>query len=177
MSRDLRRHLVLVGLMGAGKTTVGARCAVQLDRPFVDTDDLVETLAGHTVAELFTEGEATFRTFERDAVADACASPAPLVIACGGGAVLDPTSRRRLRDTGFVVWLRAEPQVLADRVRADGVDRPLLTDAGTLPTLTRLADTRAAAYEAAADASVSTEGRNPEAVATAVLEELDRCAV
>ena len=56
--------------------------------------------------------------------------PTPLVIACGGGAVLDPTSRRRLRDTGFVVWLHADPHVLADRVHADGVDRPLLTDRG-----------------------------------------------
>jgi shikimate kinase len=177
VSRDLRRHLVLVGLMGAGKTTVGARCAARLDRPFVDTDDLVETLAGRTVAELFTEGEATFRSFERDAVADACASPTPLVIACGGGAVVDSTNRRRLRHSGFVVWLRAEPQVLADRVCGDGVDRPLLTDAGTLPTLARLADTRAPAYEAVADVAVTTEGRSPDAVATAVLEELDRCAV
>ena len=177
MSRDTPRHLVLVGLMGAGKTTVGERCAARLDRPFVDTDDLVETLAGRTVAELFTEGEAAFRSFERAAVADACASPTPLVIACGGGAVLDPTSRRRLRDTSFVVWLRAEPHVLADRVHADGIDRPLLTDAGALPTLAHLADTRAPAYEAAADVAVTTEGRSPDAVATAVLEEFDRCAV
>jgi shikimate kinase len=162
--------------MGAGKTTIGERCAARLQRPFVDTDDLVETLAGRTVAELFTAGEPTFRSFERDAIADVCAAPTALVIACGGGAVLDPTNRRRLHDAGFVVWLRAEPAVLADRVRGDGVDRPLLTDAGTLPTLVRLADTRAPAYEAVADVAVITDGRTPDAVATAVLEELDRCA-
>lgn len=177
MSADpARRHLVLVGLMGAGKTTVGERCATRLGRPFVDTDDLVETCTGRTVADLFAEGEATFRAVERDAVADACASPAPLVIACGGGAVLDPDSRRRLRSAGFVVWLRAAPQVLADRVQRDPVERPLLAREGRLATLTRLAATRAPAYDAAADVTVTTEGRSPDEVAAAVLEELDRCA-
>ena len=109
-------------------------------------------------------------------MADACASPAPLVIACGGGAVLDPDSRRRLRSSGFVVWLRAVPDVLAARVQGDGVDRPLLTREGRLATLTRLAETRAAAYEAAADVEVATGDRTPDEVATLVLEELDRCA-
>jgi shikimate kinase len=171
-----RRHLVLVGLMGAGKTTVGERCAARLGRPFVDTDDLVETRTGRTVAALFAEGEPTFRAAERDAVADACASPAPLVIACGGGAVLDPDSRRRLRTSGFVVWLRAAPQVLAERVQDDPVERPLLAREGRLATLNRLAETRAPAYEAAADVSVTTEGHSPDQVAATVLEELDRCA-
>ncbi len=176
MSDPARRHLVLVGLMGAGKTTVGALCAATLDRPFVDTDDLVEARTGRSVAALFAEGEASFRAAERDAVADVCASSTPLVIACGGGAVLDPASRTCLRATGFVVWLRAAPSVLAGRVQRDGVDRPLLVREGTLPTLTRLAATRAAAYEAAADVTVTTEDRTPDEVAAAVLEELDRCA-
>lgn len=176
MTGDTRRHLVLVGLMGAGKTTVGDRCATRLGRPFVDTDELVQTLAGRPVAELFaTDGEATFRTLERQAVTDACASPTPLVIACGGGAVLDADNRRQLHTTGFVIWLRARPGVLAERVAADGVERPLL-HAGALPTLTRLADTRAAVYEMIADAAVTTDDRTPDEVTDAVLEELARCA-
>lgn len=175
MTDDTRRHLVLVGLMGAGKTTVGERCAARLDRPFVDTDDLVETLAGRPVAELFaTDGEAAFRVFERQAVADACASPAPLVIACGGGAVLDPTSRRQLHTSGFVVWLRAPPAVLAARVDADQVERPLLA-AGSRPTLTRLAETRAPVYEVVADVAITTDDRTPDEVTDTVLEELARC--
>jgi shikimate kinase len=168
------RHLVLVGLMGAGKTTVGAGCATRLDRPFVDTDDLVEVLAGRTVAELFAAGEQAFRDVERRAVADATASPTPLVIACGGGAVLDAENRAALRARGFVVWLRADPAVLAERVRDDGVDRPLLADA-PLPTLVRLAETRDAAYGAVADTQVSTEDRAPDAVVDAVVEEFTRC--
>jgi shikimate kinase len=166
---DTRRHLVLVGLMGAGKTTVGERCATRLHRPFVDTDDSVQILAGRPVADIFaTDGEGAFRALERQAVTDACASPIPLVIACGGGAVLDPTSRRRLHTAGFVVWLRAGPRVLAERVAGDGIDRPLLR-AGALATLTRLAETRAAVYAAVADATVTTDDRTPDEVADAVL--------
>ena len=114
MTAGARRHLVLVGLMGAGKTTVGEACAQRLGRAFVDVDQTVEAVAGRSVAEIFrTDGEAAFRDLERRAVADVAASPAPLVIACGGGAVLDTDSRRALRETGFVVWLRATPTELA----------------------------------------------------------------
>jgi shikimate kinase len=166
-----RRHLVLVGLMGAGKTTVGERCADRLARPFVDTDDVVEAMARRTVQELFAEGgEATFRALERDAVRDAIASPAAAVIACGGGAVLDPENRRRLREAGVVVWLRAAPAVLAERVDADGVERPLLTSRSAVTALERLAVVRAGAYEAVADAVVDTDGRTVDQVADAVLE-------
>ena len=164
-------HLVLVGLMGAGKSTVGAECARRLDRPFVDTDELVETVTGTTIGELFaTVGEQAFRAQERAAVEDACASPVPTVISCGGGAVLDATNRRLLRERGFVVWLRAAPDVLAARVSADGVERPLLGPTGPVATLERLAVTRNDAYEAAAHAVVDTDGRSIGAVADAVLE-------
>lgn len=171
MTGDGQRHVVLVGLMGAGKTTVGERCAERLGRPFVDTDDVVEAVARRSVQELFAEaGEATFRELEREAVRDATASPVPSVIACGGGAVLDPGNRRSLRETGTVVWLRATPSVLAQRVDADGVERPLLAPRGAVATLERLAVVRAAAYEAVADAAVDTDGRTVDEVVDAVLE-------
>ncbi len=164
MSNDgARRHLVLVGLMGAGKTTVGAACATRLARPFVDTDDVVEANTGMTVAELFAhEGEARFRELERQAVVDACATPAPAVIACGGGAVVDADNRRRLHRAGFVVWLQGAPATLM-------AGRPLLEGRGTA-TLERLAVVRAAAYEATADALVDTDGRTVHEVVDAVLE-------
>jgi shikimate kinase len=164
-----RRHLVLVGLMGAGKTTVGAACANRLARPFVDTDDVVEANTGLSVSAVFAhDGEARFRELERRAVADACATPTPAVIACGGGAVLDADNRRRLRQVGFVVWLRAPAATLMARVK-DGGERPLLQGRGTA-TLERLAVVRAAAYEATADALVDTDGLTVPEVVDAVLE-------
>jgi shikimate kinase len=155
--------------MGVGKTTVGAACATRLARPFVDTDDVVEASTGMSVAELFEhEGEARFRELEHQAVVDACATPAPAVIACGGGAVVDADNRRRIHQAGFVVWLQAPVPTLMARVKT-GAGRPLLEGRGTA-TLERLALVRAAAYDAAADASVDTEGRTVPDVVDAVLE-------
>lgn len=165
------RHLILVGLMGTGKTAVGEACAGRLGRPFVDTDALVEGEAGATVAELFaTEGETSFREREKRAVVDACAAPEPAVIACGGGAVLDPGNRRAMKDAGTVVWLTAPVEVLAARV-GPGDGRPLL--AGGAPAtevLARLADLRRPAFEAVADVVVDTAGADVDGVAAAVLE-------
>jgi shikimate kinase len=163
------RHLVLVGLMGAGKSTVGQRCAARLARAFVDTDDVVERLAGMPIAEFFaTAGEAAFRDLERDAVADVCASPEPLVVACGGGTVLDADNRRRLNASGFVVWLQAPVDVLTERC-GDGRDRPLLAG-GPRAALARLLALREPAYEAVADVAVDTAGRDIDEVAAGVLD-------
>jgi shikimate kinase len=163
-----RKHLVLIGLMGAGKTTVGRACAARLGRPFVDTDDLVVALAGMPFEELWaSKGEPAFRALERQAVADACASPEPLVIACGGGAATDPENRRRLRDAGTVVWLQAPVEILAARV-GDGSTRPLLAG-DPHGALTQLDAIRAPAYEAAADVAVETADRNIAQVVDAVL--------
>lgn len=174
--RGSGRHLVLVGLMGAGKTTVGRRLAQRMGRPFVDTDELVETLTGRSVSEIFaTDGEGAFRDLERGAVADACAAPDPIVIACGGGAVLDATNRAALRAAGFVVWLQAATERLAARV-GGGDDRPLLHGGAARAQLERLAALRSDLYEAVADVVVSTDERDIEQVTDAVLREVDRCA-
>lgn len=163
-----RRHLVLVGLMGAGKSTVGARCAERLGRPFVDTDDEIVTRAAMPFDEIWaTGGEARFRELEREVVADVCASPDPLVIASGGGAIVDADNRGRFRATGVVVWLHAPTPVLAARV-GDGSTRPLLAG-DPEGALARLGAARQDAYEASADAVVETENRAVEEVADAVL--------
>jgi shikimate kinase len=170
------RHLVLVGLMGAGKTTVGRRCAERLARPFVDVDDVVEATAGLTLAEVFaSEGESGFRLRERAAVAEVCGRE-PSVVACGGGAVIDPDSRAALRARGCVVWLLGAPAVLAARV-GSGATRPLLADGEAEATLARLAAERAPIYEAAAHARVVTDGRDVDQVADQVLEVFATCDV
>src|SRR5262249_51490379 len=113
-------------------------------------------------------GEARFRQLERDVVADACASPEPLVIACGGGAVLDEGNRRVLRRAGFVVWLRAPTDVLRARV-GDAWARPLLRGGDGVATLDRLARQRGPAYTDAADAAVETAHRSVDDVAAEVV--------
>jgi shikimate kinase len=161
-------HLVLVGLMGAGKSTVGRACAALLERPFVDTDDVVAALAGMPAAELLsTRGEPAFRELECRAVADVCASPDPLVVACGGGAVVDPRNRMLLRETGVVVWLRASTDSLVARV-GGGDGRPLLAG-DPRAALTRLEALRADAYDAAAHVQVDTDDRDVDAVAADVV--------
>jgi shikimate kinase len=172
------RHLVLVGMMGSGKTSVGRVCAQRLQREFVDTDHLVESREGATVAEIFsTRGEPAFRALERAAVADACAADAPTVIACGGGVVLDPVNRETLRAAGCVVWLRADAAALGDRVRKSSNVRPLIATDGAVSAtalLEQIAADRAAHYDEVADVRVDTGDRSVAEVADVVLEAYGR---
>ena len=100
-----RRHLVLVGMMGSGKTTVGKKVARLLDRPFVDADAALEQRTGRTVAEWFAEGEPAFRQAESDLLADLLTAAEPTVIAAGGGVVVTEDNRKRLSDPGVTVVL------------------------------------------------------------------------
>lgn len=153
MSPVSDKHLVLIGMMGTGKTTVGTRAAAALDRPFVDSDEQIEALTGRTVLEIFeSEGEDAFRAFETEALLDALASDQPAVIAAAGGAVLRPENRAAIKDAGRVVWLRADPEVLVERV-GSGQHRPLLrTD--PLGVLRKMEAERHDLYEELADVAV-----------------------
>ena len=119
---------MLIGMMGAGKTTVGSRLARALDRPFVDSDVQVEQRTARTVREIFeTDGEAAYRQIEAEVLAEALASEEPAVIAAAGGTILDPANRQRMKDHGLVVFLEAKSTDLVGRV--GGQDhRPLLKD-------------------------------------------------
>ncbi len=162
------RHVVLVGMMGSGKTSVGRQVAERLGRPFLDSDDQVESRTGRSVREIFeTDGEAAYRKLESEALAAAVASRQPQVIAAAGGTVTQPANRERLRQAGTVVWLRATPHVLAERVRS-GHHRPLLAD-DPLGTLSRLAEERHDLYREVADHVVDASGGDPAAVADRVV--------
>ncbi len=167
------RHLVLVGMMGAGKTTVGRICATRLGREFVDTDDLVESNAGMSVGEIFEQrGEAAFRELEHEEVARVCASDEARVIACGGGVVLDRENRVALTSAGTVVWLRAPSAVLGDRVRPDAGIRPLIAPVeGTTPveTLDRISTERESLYREVADVLIETGDLDVDQVADEVV--------
>jgi shikimate kinase len=126
----------LTGMMGAGKSSLGPRLAARMGRRFVDTDQEIERSAGQSVAELFArEGEAAFRARER-ALVEALAG-APLVVALGGGAVAQPGLRERLAASGTLVYLRARPETLLERV-ADAETRPLLRGLSRGQRLARL---------------------------------------
>jgi shikimate kinase len=148
------RHVVLVGLPGSGKSTVGRRLAKELARPFADVDEQVELREGLTVPVLFAErGEPGFRQAETDVLADLVARDALLVVAAGGGAVTQPANRALLGRT-CVVWLRASARFLA--ARTDPTHRPLLAG-DTAAVLERLAAERAPLYEQVADVVVDVE--------------------
>ena len=116
--------IFLVGMMGAGKSTVGPALAARLGRPFVDTDHEVERVAGTTISRIFEdEGEAGFRTRERAAIE--AASREAAVVALGGGAIVQPGAADLLTERGTVVWLEADPRTILERI-GDAESRPLL---------------------------------------------------
>jgi shikimate kinase len=164
------RHVVLVGLMGTGKTSVGRRVAHCLGRDFLDSDAQVEARTGRTVREIFeSDGERVFRELESRALAEALARPEPAVIAAAGGVVLYPENREQLRTAATAVWLRADPSLLASRVTA-GEHRPLLDD-DPLTVLQRMHREREALYEEVAQGRVvDVDRRSIEAAVDAVLE-------
>ena len=153
---DPTGHLVLVGLMGAGKSSVGRRLAARLERRFVDVDDVVAERAGSSIPELFADrGETAFRALEASTLGDLLDDPRPSVVATGGGAVLDAGTRSRLAEVG-TIWLRAAPQHLARRVGA-GRGRPLLSGGDVAAELERLASERTAHYEDVASIVVDVD--------------------
>lgn len=157
--------LWLIGMMGSGKSSVGAILASTTSLPLIDTDGLVEQRSGETIPALFAQGEPVFRQWERSVIA-AVAEGQPAIVATGGGAVL-ADSNRSCMEEGTVVWLQAPVDELARRV--DGSkSRPLLIE-GTA-ALSALAQERTAVYEELADIIVETNGCTQAQVAQAILD-------
>lgn len=149
ISRDIKRPIVLVGMMGVGKSSVGRRLANLLGLPFVDADDEIEKAAKMTIPEIFeTYGEAYFRDGERRVIQRLMTESAggrPMVIATGGGAFVNPETRALILDKAIAVWLDSDVETLLQRVgRRD--NRPLLRSGDPREILTRLRSERAPAY-------------------------------
>ncbi|MDA1100725.1 MAG: shikimate kinase [Proteobacteria bacterium] len=169
---DLNHGVVLVGLMGAGKSSVGRRLAKRLGLPFFDADQEIEKAAGCSIEEIFNRhGEAAFRSGERRVIARLLEA-GPHVLATGGGAFMDPATRAAISKKGISVWLDAELEVLLERVlRRD--NRPLLQQGDPEQILRGLIAERAPIY-ALADLTV-TSGRGPhEDVVEQIVEALQR---
>lgn len=163
-------HLVLVGMMGVGKSTVGRRAAQRLGWPFVDADAAIESRAGCTVREVFArDGEPAFRDLEAEVLADLLDAERPTVIAAGGGAVLRDTNRDVARRRAEVVWLRARPETLLARLGGKADARPLL-DGDAAGKVRRLVVERAPAYAAAAHHVIDVDELTAEQTVTALAE-------
>jgi shikimate kinase len=148
----LNRTVALVGMMGAGKTSIGKRLAARLDVPFSDADHEIEAAAGMSVAEIFAKfGEPYFRDGERRVIGRLL-SEAPRVLATGGGAYMDETTRTAMREAAFTIWLKAPLDILLGRVKKrqeKDQARPLLNNADMRGTLERLLTVREPVYATA----------------------------
>ncbi|HEY3322606.1 MAG TPA: shikimate kinase [Planctomycetota bacterium] len=165
--------LVLIGLRGSGKSTVGPLLAKQLGWTFVDTDGIIQRRTGMTIREIFDQGgEALFRKIEAEVVQE-CARGDQLVLATGGGAILNRDSAAALKKDGFVVHLSADPAELWRRVSCDDASaatRPQLVAATSgIEELQKLLLARAEIYASVRDVEVHCGGRSPQEVANAIL--------
>ena len=168
---NARNAIVLVGLMGSGKTTVGKRIAQELGYPFVDSDDVVASVAGKSVREIFSQdGEAVFRQCESDAIQSVLVGrQSSVVLATGGGAVISSENRSLISEQASnVVWLDASVEDLVVRTKQSAA-RPLL-DGDAAATLQSLSSQRLVWYEEVATVRIDTRGKTVAKVCSAVME-------
>jgi shikimate kinase len=156
--------IVLVGFMGAGKTTVGTLLAARLGLPFTDSDQVIEQRAGRPVRQIFAEdGEPAFRALEHQVIAELLDGP-PIVLALGGGAAEHPQTRNKLANAQ-VVYLHVSYEQALQRVGGDPESRPLLAR----PDLAGLYERRLGVYAGVATLTVPTDGRDPLAITEDIL--------
>lgn len=170
VSEPPRRTIALIGLMGVGKSTVGRRLAQRLNLPFADGDHEIEAAAGMTVSDIFSlRGEAEFRAGEARVMRRLLEGP-PIVLATGGGAVLNPETRALVKTRSTSVWMRADLKVVAERVQRRDT-RPLLRGRDPLQALTDLAEARYPIYGEAditVDVGAGAHGQAVEAIIRAL---------
>jgi shikimate kinase len=167
--RDCR--VLLVGMMGSGKSTIGRLLAAATGWPYIDNDELVRRSHGTTARRILAEhGKAPMRAAESAALSLGVATPAPAVIGVAAGTILDPANRERLRSGGVVVWLRADAAVLEPR--AMGADHRPWVDAGGGEWFRAAVAEREPLYASVADIVVDTGGQDAEASALEILRAL-----
>lgn len=163
--------ITLIGYRGSGKSTVAAPLADRLGWGWVDADVEIERRAGRSIREIFAEeGEPVFRQMEVDVIAD-CLQRENLVIAAGGGAILNPQTRNRMRTAGLVVWLKASIDTLTERILADPTTadrRPNLTSGGGRDEIENLLAEREPLYVECAHRILTVEGQTPDELARTI---------
>ena len=166
------RSIVLIGMMGAGKSSVGRCLERRTGLRCFDTDEIVAKRFGKSIAQIFSDhGEQTFRAAETEALAALSPSP-PGIIVTGGGIVLRPENVEHLRRLGVVVWLDADEETLYQRATRRGT-RPLLKTENPRATLSEIVTARSPLYAGASELRVDTSNRSHEQVADAILDEIE----
>lgn len=168
----LHRPLFLIGYRGSGKTTVARHLAEKWNVTAADSDDAIEQVSGRSIGELFAESEPQFRELERQIVALMCVG-GPMVASLGGGAILNASTRERIKEAGHVVWLTAPPELLAERIREDASTasrRPGLTAKGLYEEIAEVLAARTPLYRECADVEIDTTGKTPVEIAEEIAQ-------
>lgn len=168
----MRTSIALIGFMGTGKTAVGKALAKRLDKEFIELDALIERKTGKTIPEIFQQdGEVAFRELEIE-VTKEVSRKKNVVIAGGGGVVLNKINIDRLSEECQIVYLTASPEVILKRISGDGDERPLLKVADKILTIKELLRFRKPFYERAADMRINTSRLNIGSVVEQILSKL-----
>jgi shikimate kinase len=171
LARLGRRTIVLIGMMGVGKSSIGRRLAARLGVPFVDADSEIEKAAGMSIADIFARhGEAYFRSGEARVIARLLES-GPQVLASGGGAVMNPDTRAAIKAKGISIWLKAEIDVLMRRIAKRKHERPMLHTDDPAETLRQLLIVREPVY-ALADLTVQSREGPHDAIVAEIMRTL-----
>jgi len=168
----MKTSIALIGFMGTGKTAVGKALAEKLGREFIEMDSLIEQEAGKTIPEVFQQdGEITFRELEIEVTRQVSVKK-NVVIACGGGVVLNKINIDRLKQECLIVYLTASPGVILKRTLADETERPLLKTPDRVRQIEQLLKFRRPFYERAADLKVVTSSLDIDSVAKQIIEKV-----
>lgn len=172
----MTRSIILIGPMGSGKSTIGRLLAARLRLPYVDSDALIVSHTGVGIPTIFEiEGESGFRERERKIIADLATQSGPIVLATGGGAILDPANRHHLRRMGRVIYLDVSVDEQLKRIRHDR-NRPLLQNTDLNTRLQTLAEQRNALYQETAHWRVRGDGLRSDQVLRRILRHLQQRA-
>ncbi|MDO8717349.1 MAG: shikimate kinase [Dehalococcoidales bacterium] len=174
VNKDMKTNIALIGFMGTGKSTVGRAVAKKLQRKFIELDKIVVQRAGKSIPDIFQQdGEITFRELEIQATKD-IAREKRMVIACGGGIVLNNINIDRLRKDAVIIYLTATPGVIMKRISHDKNVRPLLNVADPALRIKELLKFRRPFYERAADIKINTSKLDIDAVAKQIIDRLKK---
>ena len=168
----MKTSIALIGFMGVGKTAVGEALAERLDKRFIELDSLIERKAGKSISEIFQQdGEVAFRELEIEVTREVSRNK-NLVIACGGGLVLNKINIDRLRNESIIVYLTASPSAILNRIPSEGKEIPLLNTPDRALTIQELSRFREPFYERAADIKIDTSKLDINSVAEQIIEKL-----